>query len=624
MTALLERLRGLLVCSAVFIIPLVFWPWSHDSYRVVKQAGLALYLVPALGIWLAAGGPGLSRVPRPYLYCVGGFMAWNFLRMLGAPDITSASIRAGEWLLAFCAAGAVLGLDERGRRRALYCLVAGTAAAALWGMAQNVFGAGFMVPYRVDPRSVTFTSERIFSTFGNPVFFAGYLILVFPLTLGLAFEAGGRSRAGGYLLLAAAGLQLVALAFTSSRGAFLGLGAGMIYLFFKSPELGRHKLRLAGLGILILAAIGLLRPALTRHLFTPGDPGRILMWRTAARMWGDMPLLGAGLGQFARAYPCVMRELAGPAEAEAGADAWHAHNEYLQAGAETGTPGVVLLVLLIGGLMIARPAEPAGRGIQAGVLAVAVNAVFNFPFHIPPIQAFVWMAPALAFFGPGFKAPEPRRRHAAWLLAGLAAALWMRPFLRSSYVQWGLAYQDAGRRARADICLEKAQILMQDDARERISYHRGKNAFEAGEIDAAERNFRKDKSDFPCHAEGFGNLAVIYGMRAQRGEQGALVTALGYITDAIALRPSGREAAGNYNTLGNLRVLAGDEAGAIKAYKRSLACDPGFVEGAANLIRLLLRRGDRREAARIYDEVSGLAPDDREFAALGEVLRRGR
>jgi hypothetical protein len=65
------------------------------------------------------------------------------------------------------------------------------------------------------------------------------------------------------------------------------------------------------------------------------------LWRTSLLMIGDNPMIGVGLGAFARAYPHYDR-LTGLREANA------AHNDFLQLAAETGAVGVVLATLFLG------------------------------------------------------------------------------------------------------------------------------------------------------------------------------------------------------------------------------------------------------------------------------------
>ncbi len=272
----------------------------------------------------------------------------------------------------------------------------------------------------------------------------------------------------------------------------------------------------------------------------------------------------------------------------------------------------------------------AGWGVKAGILAVAVHGLFNFPFHTIPVQVFVWGLPALMIGSfPGAErtpAGSPRvgsswlSLSVAGLLAVAGALVLVHPLVRSSYFQWALAYQDAGGYRRSFHMFDAALKLIPDDTHSRIRFHRGRMLFEARDLVGAQADFEMDQKRFPCYPEGFGNLGVVYGIRAQRGEPGAMAKAQDLIETALRLRPAGRKAAGDYNSMGNLRIIAGDEAEALKNYRRALECDVANVEAAANVCNLLVRQGRRDEAASIVRAVLKERPDDPELLGLARQL----
>ena len=77
------RARSLLVMSALLVAPLVFWPWSHDAYRLVKVSALVVYILPAFALWWVAGRPGFSGIPRWHLVAAGAFLLWALIRSAG-------------------------------------------------------------------------------------------------------------------------------------------------------------------------------------------------------------------------------------------------------------------------------------------------------------------------------------------------------------------------------------------------------------------------------------------------------------------------------------------------------------------------------------------------------------
>lgn len=623
MVPIVAGLRGQLVCAVLFLVPLLFWPWLRDAYHIVKEGGLLVFGVPALLAWWIEGRPGWKDVPAWYRWSAAAFLFWVVLRALGGgADPVSGRMQAGEWLLVALGTVSVMGLPEQVRRRALAWLVAGSAMVCLVGIAQHLFGWNFLVPYKMEQRSITFTQDRVFSTFGNPIFFAGYLVLVFPLTIAaLASEAPGPYRRkfwGGALFL-----EIIALLFTSSRAAFIGLFAGGAVMALAVPQLRKWLWKVGAVGAVAIALVWLVRPGLVTHALVMGDSGRLIMWKATAKMAADSPLLGVGTGNYTAEYPCAQVAVASPGDTGFGVNAVFAHNEYLQAASEWGLPGLVLMVVVLWGLLGAFPAHDfLGWGVRAGTVGIAVHALFNFPFHVSPTAEFTWLIPAL-FLSGNARMPAPGRR-IMWIalpVLAIAAAIMFRPFTRSSYLQWALAYQDGKYYQKAAECFDGALRIMADDAQSRIIFHSGKMRFEAGDLVGAQAAFEEDLARFPCYPEAYGNLGVVYGVRAMNGERDALARAESLVERALSIRPGGREAATDYNSLGNLRVLAGKKRAAIESYKQALIWEPGFAEAASNAARIMVEMGNRQGAVAVLQEALEKNPEDRELASILYSIR---
>jgi len=630
MAPLLERTRSIAVSAALLCVPLVFWPWAHDSYSVVKNAALMVYAAPALAFWWLAGAPGFSAFPAWYRVIGGSFLAWACLRTIGTEDISSAIIDFFEWVVILMAVLGSMGLGERHRLRALSFLSAGAAAVSLIGIAQHIFGWEILSSYSMDARSITFTRERVFSTFGNPIFFAGFLILVIPVTVAALFEeTGGKRTRFRYLLGTSLLLQFIALILASSRGAFIGLAAAAVMMAAFGGRL-RKWIGFMALGGLLLAGTAFLfRPAIMEHLSTVSDPGRIAMWRTSLRMVARAPLAGSGLGQFAQYYPCLSLEKPLETPPGAGANTMHAHNDYLEAAVELGIPGALLFILLVAGLLVIPAPGLLNLGIKAGILAVAVNAAFNFPFHAAPSQSFVFLLPAVFFTMGGSGLPRFRPAGLLWLLLIPACAVLARPLVRSSYFQWGLAYQDAGRQSAAAYKVSarmfyRALMILPDDNKSRLGFNCGKMLYESGDIDGAQAMFEGDLGRFPCYPESYGNLGVVFGVRAMRGEPYALSKAGDLVRHALSIRPSGPDAANDYNSLGNIMTLSGDKAGALENYRKALDCNPGFVEAGVNAAMIMAQSGRRSDAVKILEPLARSHPEDGELQSLLRRIRAAR
>jgi len=169
------------------------------------------------------------------------------------------------------------------------------------------------------------------------------------------------------------------LAMTYTRGAWLGLGAGVASLL---PMSRRGRVLLLG-GLVLLPVIVLLGPKDLSHrfrsMFDPAEAGiteRVHMWRSGMTMWRERPLLGWGPGGVKRAYarfaePDAAKQRTG-----------HVHNTPLQILVERGALG--LLTWLAIWLAFYRHAAGVLRRIDAGrtreraLVAGSIAAVTGF------------------------------------------------------------------------------------------------------------------------------------------------------------------------------------------------------------------------------------------------------
>lgn len=222
---------------------------------------------------------------------------------------------------------------------------------------------------------------RVFATFANQDFLAGYLLFSIPAALALVLTAERRHvlLASGAALL----LQLACLLLTQSR---LGLAAMLAALALFAltgaviqkrcalpPWTRKRALAIALLALVIAAAaagpvirrIGLARTESYSARF------RLLTWQGTAAMARSHPLLGTGLGTFPTSYPRYAR---------VGYTA-HAHNTYLQFAAEAGYPALLLLFAVLLAALAAgwRGLLAGGKDglITAGVFSGLVGALIH-------------------------------------------------------------------------------------------------------------------------------------------------------------------------------------------------------------------------------------------------------
>ena len=131
------------------------------------------------------------------------------------------------------------------------------------------------------------------------------------------------------------GLLLVGcLVRTTSRGAFLGFSAGLLFLLFFFPRQKWIRVGSAGMLVIVLILILAGKTSLKEVLFFSDRASleRRAMWNTAWSMIEARPILGHGLNTFMANYQSyAVTPTQGPA---------YAHNCFLQIAAETGILGL--------------------------------------------------------------------------------------------------------------------------------------------------------------------------------------------------------------------------------------------------------------------------------------------
>jgi len=259
-------------------------------------------------------------------------------------------------------------------------------------------------------------SSRISSvtgTFANRNCFAGYFLMVIPLSIGFLFSRetnqsgrfmGWRHRLSsldGKTLLTGFGLilMILALLLSASRGGIISLliSFSLVTLLFRNPSkrerFSRASVLIFGLAVLWAAWIGL--DAVISRFFTASEDftGRWIRWVNTFEILKDFPVLGSGLGTFTevfsmyRSFHIVGLDI-------------QAENDFLQLASEVGLLGVgPLLVLFLflfhkaaSGIRSLSPDEPQryiGIGGLVGILALMFHSIVQKNLQLPA-NAFLY------------------------------------------------------------------------------------------------------------------------------------------------------------------------------------------------------------------------------------------
>jgi O-antigen ligase len=183
-------------------------------------------------------------------------------------------------------------------------------------------------------------------------------------------------------------IGLAALLLSYSRAS---IAAGLFALVLTILAAGRFQVLRARLVVAALllaaAAVPLLQLGwerlVLRYATTLDNTGfRTTVWADSLGLIADFPWAGSGFGTFAAAYSLVR-------SADIRLFFAHAHNDPLQVVVEGGLLGACflgLLVLPVGARMAATFAGAKGTlavGFAAGLVAILLDSLVSFNFHIP-------------------------------------------------------------------------------------------------------------------------------------------------------------------------------------------------------------------------------------------------
>lgn len=298
---------------------------------------------------------------------------------------------------AFAVARFVCADGERRRRFVLVLVLLG-AGEAFYGLGQALTDT-----QEVFGRPKPYGAEDASGTYVNRNHFAGFLGMVLPFALAMAFtaseSAGQRPsvwpRRIFWLFVTA--ILFLAVAFSKSRMGIFACGVAMVLVAILAVAAPHERKRAAVVALALVVtgaalAVGLgVEPAMERfgaldQEYAEKGRGRWEIWRDTARLIAAQPWLGFGLGAFGVAYTAKQTTYLD----------WfvhHAHNDYLQVAAELGVPGAALLfgtifAVTVRALRAARRAHrkndlPVALGAAGGLTAFLLHSLTDFNLYIP-------------------------------------------------------------------------------------------------------------------------------------------------------------------------------------------------------------------------------------------------
>jgi putative inorganic carbon (HCO3(-)) transporter len=417
------------------LVAFVFLNVSEALVRYHDFPSLLQLLVVGLvfAAWLKHDTDAVTAVAtQPLTVALLAYLALVTVSTIWARDGAVADARLVDLLKAatvFALATALMNSRERIVHGLTTMVVAASAVSALviFQMAAGLHHNPLFGLARVKAHAHvagTVFAARAAGPIGDPNYFGQSLLLAVPLCA--VFAARSNSRPRRMLWIGAGVLQLIAIGLTYSRGSIIAIPiVGLLSALVL--RLNWRVIALAAVAAALIASPfmsgAFFNRLMTISMFLPTDEQsfqrdssfeeRRLFMRVAWEMFSDRPALGVGLGNYGVAYEDYSGRVASTFRALDDLSEVHfAHNLFLEVAAETGTPGLLLLLIVFAVCWI-RLAQNrkafSGRGdefmrtisgaLQIALLGFAFTSLFlhlELPRHLFLLFAFAAAVDRLA------------------------------------------------------------------------------------------------------------------------------------------------------------------------------------------------------------------------------------
>ncbi|MDD5258597.1 MAG: tetratricopeptide repeat protein [bacterium] len=329
----------------VMAIVLAFYLTSYDSCQIkitIFQIGGAIILATWLFRALQDGRFTKQRLfwDLPVLL----YLLWGIIVFIKTPFKSSMSaidefIRLVYYTGIYLAVSDYFSQDRKMKVLANFLLVTVSCAIIY----------GFMQLFGKDPFNWSGAfNTRVFSTFGNPNFYAAFLVLTGPLILSYFFTTQNKTARVLYGLLFTA--NTVSLFITGSKGGWLGIAGSISIFTMLMVRYVVHSRRLKvylvtfTLTAILVSAFGVYRYSMQRK---DSLHFRLLTWRSTINMIKLNPVTGNGLGTFRLLYPAYRDREIFRIEGKHQTETQHPENEYLEIINDQGLIGIGLYLWLL-------------------------------------------------------------------------------------------------------------------------------------------------------------------------------------------------------------------------------------------------------------------------------------
>jgi O-antigen ligase/Flp pilus assembly protein TadD len=597
-----------LACATVAIYVLALDTSLRNVFDLTKAAythGLAWVVLSVLLIVAASEG---VRVPASPLFL-------GFYGVIAVDAVTTATAtnqyvalygEVGRYLgltthlvLALLAVAIAVGLEYPLRVRWLaIALAAVSLAAAGYGLMQAA-GADPIVWVDRDSKA------RPFATLGNPDFYGQFLSAAVISSAAVALFSGADAGRWRWSAAVLGALSAVLLVLTATRGAVIGVIAGVVVLGVL--WLRRTGATRSALARVSLAAVGFAGTIGLVILTTPlGDrlvaltdvaniQDRVLIYTSATRIFLDHPVLGVGFENFAVAYPRYE-------EAEGiknNRTQTSAHNWILHIAATTGLAGLLSTAALLVAFAVhvwRRARDSDATALLAA--AAGLSAYYASGLVLPGAQSIQWIPWACVGVA---LASELREARVIARLPPLRLPVIAKIAILASLAALALPQETVIAANRAAKTAESS--LRAETARRAVDAARAATAADPGRAvywndlgralelvddqSAARTAYLEATARSPYTPAFWWNLGRMHLFFARRGEPGAKEATYEAFRRGLEASPRNPD---TLDQLARAQLALGDNAEALASEERAIALypgDPRYYTVAADAARQL-------------------------------------
>jgi len=239
-----------------------------------------------------------------------------------------------------------------------------------------------------------FYGERHYaiSTFGNPNFYAGHIIMVLCISFSNLLNYIYRKEKISFLFI----LDIICLItgiwglfVSQSRAAMMAFVIGISFVWYFHNIENKGLIKYAGIILLTLLIIAFSHRIIDWYRVNI----RYYIWAGTWRMILKKPFFGWGFGNFIFFYP-YFRKREYFLQPESTPVTNHPHNEYLEKWAETGLIGLLIFLIFVISFIIFSIKNKKEKGILAGIcggiISVLSDNIFSTNLTNPSTSMYFW------------------------------------------------------------------------------------------------------------------------------------------------------------------------------------------------------------------------------------------